>query len=261
MQSQAIPGEILPVRSRTKSGSGSGRGARELRTPVKKAKGRKVSSSRWLERQLNDPYVQRARREGIRSRAAYKLIELNEKYRFLRPGMLVVDLGCSPGGWSQVAARAVNSDEHDVHFPKGRVIGIDLNKMDQLPGVEFLQQDVMADDWRNSIASRLSGAVDAVISDMAAPATGHKGTDHLRVIALCEWAAELAFEVLAKDGTFVAKVLAGGAEGELQKQLKSRYHKVYNAKPSASRKDSSEKYVVATGFLGNEVVHHPTALN
>ena len=238
------------MRKKSSFSSGSGRGARELRTPVRTAKGRRASSKKWLERQLNDPYVRLARKEGMRSRAAYKLVELNDKHGFLQPGMRVVDLGCAPGGWSQVAADLVNSNGRRSEQPSGRVIGLDLLRTEPLVGVEFLEMDFAADEQRERFARSLRWPIDAVVSDMAAPATGHKATDHLRVIALCESAAEFAFEVLAEGGTFVAKVLAGGAEGELQKVLKSRFRRVYNSKPAASRSDSSEKYVVALEFLG-----------
>lgn len=232
----------------------SGRGQRDLKVKVKTARGRKLSSTRWLERQLNDPYVRRAREEGYRGRAAYKLIELDDKYRFLTPGARVVDLGAAPGGWAQVAVKRVNSDGARAGKAQGFVLGIDLQEIDPLPGAEFHVLDFLDEGADEKVKAWLGGPADVVMSDMAAAASGHKQTDHLRIIALCEAAAELAFDVLAPGGTFVAKVLAGGAEGGLQATLKRRFAKVANVKPPASRSDSSEKYVVATGFHGPEGV-------
>ena len=228
----------------------SGRGQRDLKVRVKSARGRKLSSTRWLERQLNDPYVQRAKREGYRGRAAYKILELDDKYRFLVPGARVVDLGSAPGGWSQVAVRRVNALGEKPGKKIGRVIGLDLQEVEQIPGSEQHVLDFMADDADAIVKGWLDGKADVVMSDMAAASSGHKQTDHLRIIALCEAAAYLAFDVLDEGGTFVAKVLAGGAEGDLQKLLKQRFAKVANVKPPASRSDSSEKFVVATGFRG-----------
>ncbi|NYS24068.1 RlmE family RNA methyltransferase [Rhodobacteraceae bacterium 2376] len=226
----------------------SGRGQRELRVRVKTAKGRKLSSTRWLERQLNDPYVQAARREGYRGRAAYKIIELDDKYRFLRPGARVVDLGCAPGGWLQVAVARVNALGEDRSKPVGRVLGVDLQEVDPLPGAETHVLDFLEVGADDKVRAWLGGRADVVMSDMAAASSGHRQTDHLRIIALCEAAAEFAFDVLEEGGTFVAKVLAGGAESDLQARLKQRFTKVANVKPPASRADSAEKYVVATGF-------------
>ena len=234
-----------------KSGrGGSGRGRRDLRVRVKSARGRKLSSTRWLERQLNDPYVRRAREEGWRGRAAFKLIELDDRYRFLRPGARVVDLGCAPGGWLQVAIERVNALGTRAGKPRGRVLGIDLQPVEPLAGAEIHQLDFMEEGADAQIRAWLAGPADVVMSDMAAAASGHRQTDHLRIIALCEAAAELAFDVLEPGGTFLAKVLAGGAEASLQARLKQRFKKVANVKPPASRSDSSEKYVVATGFRG-----------
>ena len=230
----------------------SGRGARELRVKVKSARGRKLSSTRWLERQLNDPYVKRAKSEGYRGRAAFKLLELDEKYRFLLPGARVVDLGCAPGGWCQVAVPRVNALGEMSAKAVGRVLGIDLQDVDAIAGAELYQLDFMADGADEQVKAWLGSSADVVMSDMAAAASGHKQTDHIRIIALCEAAAYFAFDVLDEGGTFVAKVLAGGAEGQLQKLLKQRFAKVANVKPPASRSDSSEKYVVATGFRGPE---------
>jgi len=230
------------------SGGGSGRGQRELRVRVRSARGRKLSSTLWLERQLNDPYVLRAKKEGYRGRAAYKIIELDDRYRFLVPGARVVDLGCAPGGWCQVAVGRVNALGEKAGKPVGRVLGIDLQEIEPIAGAEIHQLDFLAEGADAQVKAWLGGRVDVVMSDMAAAASGHKGTDHLRIIALCEAAAEFAFDVLEEGGTFVAKVLAGGAEGGLQALLKRRFAKVANVKPPASRADSSEKYVVATGF-------------
>ncbi len=228
----------------------SGRGRRDLKVKVRTARGRKLSSTRWLQRQLNDPYVKRARAEGYRGRAAYKILELDDKYRFLRPGARVVDLGCAPGGWCQVAVRRVNALGERKGKAVGRVLGIDLQEVEPIPGAEIHQLDFMEDGADDKVKAWLAGKADVVMSDMAAAASGHKQTDHLRIIALCEAAAHFAFDVLEEGGTFVAKVLAGGAEGELQKLLKQKFTKVANVKPPASRPDSSEKFVVATGFRG-----------
>ncbi len=228
----------------------SGRGQRDLRTRVKSAKGRRLSSTLWLDRQLNDPYVQRAQKEGYRGRAAYKIMELDDKHRFLIPGARVVDLGCAPGGWIQVAVPRVNALGERKGKAVGTILGVDLQEVDPIPGSEihvldFLDEgaDVKVKDW-------LGGKADVVMSDMAAASSGHKQTDHLRIMNLCEAAAYFAFEVLDEGGTFVAKVLAGGAEGDLQKVLKEKFTKVANVKPPSSRSNSSEKFVVATGFRG-----------
>ena len=227
----------------------SGRGQRDLKVKVKSAKGRKLSSTRWLERQLNDPYVRRAKAEGYRGRAAFKILELDDKYSFLKPGARVVDLGCAPGGWCQVAVARVNA-LGERPGPKGTVLGVDLQEVDPIPGAEIHVLDFMEDGADDKVKAWLGGPADVVMSDMAAASSGHKQTDHLRIVALCETAAELAFDVLEPGGTFVAKVLAGGAEASLQTLLKQRFDKVANVKPPASRSDSSEKFVVATGFRG-----------
>ena len=228
----------------------SGRGQRDLKVKVKTAKGRKLSSTRWLERQLNDPYVARARREGFRGRAAFKIVELDDKFRFLVPGARVVDLGCAPGGWLQVAVDRVNALGAKSGKRKGTVLGVDLQEVEPLAGAEVHVLDFMADGADAQVKTWMGGQADVVMSDMAAASSGHKQTDHLRIMALCEHAAWFAFDVLAPGGAFVAKVLAGGAEGELQQLLKQRFAKVHNVKPPASRSDSSEKYVVAMGFRG-----------
>lgn len=228
----------------------SGRGQRDLKVKVKTARGRKLSSTLWLQRQLNDPYVKRAQADGYRGRAAYKILELDDKFRFLVPGARVVDLGCAPGGWCQVAAKRVNALGEKPGKAIGTILGIDLQEVDPIAGCEIHQLDFMEDDADDKVKQWLGGKADVVMSDMAASASGHKQTDHLRIMALCEAAAYLAFDVLEEGGTFVAKVLAGGAEGSLQQILKQRFTKVAHVKPPASRSDSSEKFVVATGFRG-----------
>jgi len=228
----------------------SGRGQRDLFIKVKSAKGRRASSTRWLQRQLNDPYVQRAKREGYRGRAAFKLIEINEKYNFLLPGRNIIDLGCAPGGWLQVAVDRVNSTGKIKNAKIGRIIGFDLKEIEPILGAEAYMLDFLDDDSPKKIIEIAGRSVDVVMSDMAASSTGHKQTDHLRVIAMCEVAAYLAFDVLEIGGTFVAKVLAGGAEGDLQVLLKQAFEKVSHFKPNSSRADSSEKFVIATGFRG-----------
>ncbi|MFP4273731.1 MAG: RlmE family RNA methyltransferase [Paracoccaceae bacterium] len=233
-----------------KKKSTSGRGQRDLTVKVKTARGRKLSSTRWLQRQLNDPYVKRARAEGYRGRAAFKILELDDRFRFLVPGARVVDLGCAPGGWCQVAVARVNALGEKSGKRVGRVLGIDLQEVEPIAGAEIHQLDFLEDGADDKVKGWLGGPADVVMSDMAASSSGHKQTDHLRIVALCEAAAEFAFDVLEEGGTFVAKVLAGGAEGGLQTLLKQRFEKVANVKPPASRADSSEKFVVATGFRG-----------
>jgi 23S rRNA (uridine2552-2'-O)-methyltransferase len=234
----------------TKEKGTSGRGQRDLRVRVKTAKGRKLSSTLWLERQLNDPYVQRAKKEGYRGRAAFKIIELDDKYGFLKPGARVVDLGCAPGGWCQVAVKRVNALGETPKKPQGTVLGIDLQQIEPIPGAQIHVLDFLSDEADALVKGWLGGKADVVMSDMAAAASGNQQVDHMRIILLCEAAAEFAFDVLEEGGTFVAKVLAGGAENELQATLKRNFAKVANVKPPASRKDSSEKFVVAQGYRG-----------
>ena len=212
-----------------------------LRTRVKTAKGRKVGSTKWLERQLNDPYVKRAKAEGFRSRAAYKLIELDERFGFLKGVSRVVDLGIAPGGWSQVVRRKA---------PKAAVVGIDLLPTDPLDGVTIFEMDFMDDEAPNRLKEALGGPADLVLSDMAANTVGHPQTDHLRTMALVEAGLLFATEVLRPGGAYVAKVLAGGADNDLVAALKKNFTAVKHAKPPASRKGSSEWYVVAQGFKG-----------
>lgn len=230
----------------------SGRGQRDLTVKVKTARGRKMSSTMWLQRQLNDPYVVRAKADGYRGRAAYKILEINDKFDFLTPGKRVVDLGAAPGGWCQVAVPRVNALGEKKGKPIGTILGIDIQEMEPIAGVELHVLDFMEDDADQKVKDWLSGKADVVLSDMAASASGHKQTDHNRIMALCEAAAYFAFDVLEEGGVFVAKVLAGGAEAELQRLLKVNFKKVQYVKPPASRSDSSEKFVVATGFRGTQ---------
>ena len=216
-----------------------GSGSRALKVRVK-SKGRKLSSKLWLERQLNDPYVARAKREGFRSRAAYKLIEIDDKARVLKKGARVIDLGAAPGGWSQVAARRVGA--------QGRVVAIDVLPMDAVAGVDFAQLDFLSADAPEKLRVILGGPADVVLSDMAANATGHAKTDHLRIMALVEAAADFAREVLAPGGIFLAKVLQGGTEAALLTALKRDFKSVKHVKPAASRSDSAELYLLATGY-------------
>ena len=238
------------MKKTTKAKNTSGRGQRDLKVKVKSARGKTVSQVKWLQRQLNDPYVKRAQLEGFRGRAAFKILELNEKYNFLIPGSKVVDLGCAPGGWSQVSVDLVNALGVKKNVKIGSVIGIDLQEVEVLPGAKFYQLDFMANDADLEVKKILEGKANVVMSDMAASSSGHKKTDHLRIMALCETAAYFAFDVLEEGGTFVAKVLAGGAESDLQTLLKQKFTKVHNVKPPSSRTDSSEKFVVALGFRG-----------
>ncbi|MHA7871044.1 MAG: RlmE family RNA methyltransferase [Hyphococcus sp.] len=217
-------------------------GQRDLNVHVKTAKRRDYGSTLWLKRQLNDPYVRKAKAEGWRSRAAFKLLELDEKFSLLKPGARVVDLGCAPGGWCQVAVKAVGT--------QGRVIGVDYLNMPAVPGADVLEMDFLDESAPVRLKEMLGGEADIVLSDMAAPTTGHKSTDHLRIVALAEAALDFAEDVLATGGAFVCKVFAGGAEGDLLKRLKQQFESVKHAKPKASRQESAEKYVVATGYRG-----------
>lgn len=222
--------------------SKKGSGGRDLTVRVRTARGRKGSSTRWLQRQLNDPYVQQAKRDGYRSRAAYKLEELDEKFHIFQPGQRVLDLGAAPGGWTQIALDRIGK--------KGSVLGIDLLEIDPIAGAEFIVKDFNDDDAPDIIREALGGRAHVVMSDMAANTTGHPSTDHLRIITLCELAYDFATEVLEKDGTFLCKVLRGGTEGDLLKLMKQQFKTVKHAKPKASRSGSAESYVVATGFKG-----------
>ena len=210
---------------------------------VRTAKGRKPSSTRWLERQLNDPYVRRAKAENYRSRAAYKLLELDERFGLLKGAKAVVDLGIAPGGWSQVVRRRI---------PQGKVVGIDLLPTDPIDGVDILQMDFMDETAPGRLKEALGGEADLVLSDMAANTVGHQQTDHLRTMALVEAGLEFATEVLRPGGAYIAKVLAGGADNQLVAEMKRHFATVKHAKPPASRKDSSEWYVIAQGFKGRD---------
>jgi len=211
---------------------------------VKTARGRKISSQRWLQRQLNDPYVHRAKAEGFRSRAAFKLIELDDRFKILKPGLKVVDLGAAPGGWTQVAVDRVKAGS-----AKGAlVVAIDINEWQPVANATCLTMDFMDNAAPAALKAALGGPADVVLSDMAAPSTGHPGTDHLRIMALAELAWVFAEEVLAPGGAFICKVFQGGTEGDLLKQIKARCGVVKHAKPPASRKDSAEVYLLATGF-------------
>jgi 23S rRNA (uridine2552-2'-O)-methyltransferase len=229
----------------TKGRSGEG-GSRKLAVRVRTAKGRKIASTRWLQRQLNDPYVEEAKRRGYRSRAAFKLAEIDDKHHLLRPGMIVVDLGAAPGGWSQIAAQRVQ-----LMAGKGRVIAVDLAEMEPVSSVIQLMLDMTDPDAGDRIREALGGRkADLVLSDMHASATGHKSTDHLRIMALVEAALDLAEDILVPGGAFLGKVLQGGASKELVARLNRAFAKVRHVKPKASRAESAEMYVLATGFRG-----------
>ncbi len=217
----------------------------DLKTRVKTARKRSLSSTLWLERQLNDPYVAQAKRDGYRSRAAYKLLEIDKRYHILKSGQRILDLGAAPGGWAQVAAKKVG-----VTAGKGKIVGIDLLPIDPLPGVTFEILDFLAPEAPERLKAMLGGPADVVLSDMAANTTGHKKTDHIRIMSLLELAIDFACEVLDERGIFLAKVFQGGTEGELLKRLKTDFAAVHHVKPSASRAGSAELYVLATGFRG-----------
>jgi 23S rRNA (uridine2552-2'-O)-methyltransferase len=233
------------VRQGRRRGAGGGDGARPLAVRVRKARRRKPSSTEWLSRQLNDPYVAEAHRLGYRSRAAFKLIQLDDRFHLLRPGMRVVDLGCAPGGWAQIAAARIGAEKGH-----GAVVGIDLQPTDPVPGTTLMAGDFRDPAAGDRIRAALGGPADLVLSDMAAPATGHAATDHLRIIALAEDAFAFATSILRPGGAFVAKVFQGGTEGPLLTELKRAFATVRHAKPAASRAESAETYVVATGFRG-----------
>jgi 23S rRNA (uridine2552-2'-O)-methyltransferase len=237
----------MPKPPESKKHGASG-GERALKVRVRTARKRSLSSTRWLERQLNDPYVAAAKREGYRSRAAYKLIEIADKYGLLKPGQTVVDLGAAPGGWSQVAAERVRSVDGE-----GLVVAIDISPMEPVPGVTILHMDFMDDAAPGAIIAALGGRhADAMFSDMAAPATGHRRTDHLRIMGLCEAALDFACQILAPGGAFLCKVLQGGTANELLASMKRDFAIVRHVKPKASRADSAELYVLATGFRGGD---------
>ena len=233
--------------------TGKGRGAqvakRNLSTRVKSAKGRKISSTLWLQRQLNDPYVAEARRLGYKSRAAFKIAELDDRFDFLKPGKRIVDLGSAPGGWTQIAVERTNALGVGKQ-KQGFVVGMDLQEMDTIAGATLITHDFMENDAPDILKEILKGPADVVLSDMAAPATGHTATDHMRIIGLLEVALDFAQDVLAPGGVFLGKVLRGGTENDILTLLKRDFRIVKHAKPPASRADSAESYVIATGFRG-----------
>lgn len=236
-------------KSKKPGNSGPSRGGRDLTVRVKTARGRKSSSTRWLQRQLNDPYVTAANRAGFRSRAAFKLEELDDQYGFLKPGMRVVELGAAPGGWTQVIVKRIKADKTGS---AGKVIAIDILEMDPVPGAIVMQLDFLDDAAPNAIIEALGGPADAVLSDMAPNLSGHTKTDHLRIIGLVEIAFDFAKEILAPNGIFVSKVFQGGTEQNLLGEIKRSFSKVRHAKPPASRSDSAEMFVIAQGFRKSE---------
>ncbi len=234
---------------KSKPGDPAASGARGLHTRVKSAKGRRQASTLWLQRQLNDPYVAAAQRDGYRSRAAYKLIELDDRFHLFAPGTRVLDLGAAPGSWAQVAVSRINADgSKGNRSAKGTLLGIDLLEMVELPGADLITLDFLSEDAEDRIKDMLGGPVDVVLSDMAAPVTGHRPTDHLRTLSLCEDAFQFACQILRPGGSLVAKIFQGGTEKELLFQMRQRFSTVKHAKPKASRAESSESYVVALGF-------------
>ena len=238
-------------RSTTRSAAGPGGGQRQLRQHVKRKASRSESSRQWLERQLNDPYVAAAKREGYRSRAAYKLKEIDDKYNVLKPGQRVIDLGAAPGGWSQIAAERVKSVE-GLKGKQGQVVAIDYLGMEPIAGVEIVELDFLDEAAEAKLKSMLArGHADVVLSDMAAPTVGHTNTDHLRIMGLAEAAAHFACDVLQPGGAFVCKVFQGGTERDLLDILKRSFTTVRHVKPPASRSESAELYVLATGFKGS----------
>jgi 23S rRNA (uridine2552-2'-O)-methyltransferase len=237
------------VRSTKGRGGQGSQGGRKLAVRVKTAKGRKIASTRWLRRQLNDPYVEEAKRRGYRSRAAFKLIEIDDKHHLLSAGMTIVDLGAAPGGWSQIAAQRVK-----LMAGKGRVVAVDIADMEPISGVIQRKLDLTDADAADHVRAALRGhAADVVLSDMHASATGHRATDHLRIMALVEAALDLAEDILAPGGAFLCKVLQGGADKDLVARLNRSFAKVRHVKPKASRAESAEMYVLATGFRGAEL--------
>lgn len=221
-------------------------GARALKTRIKKKSGLKISSRRWLERHMNDPYVHRAKADGYRSRAAYKLLEIDEKHQILKPGLRIVDLGSAPGGWCLVCAARAKSDEENPS-----VVAIDYLEMDPVPGTIFLKKDFLDDDAPDALIEAIGGKPDIVLSDMAAPTTGHKRTDHLRTMHLCEVAADFAISVLKPGGHFLTKTFQGGAGADLLSVLKKNFTSIHHIKPPASRGESVELYLLAKGFRGS----------
>lgn len=238
--------------NRGSGGARRGSGSRQTTVKLKTARGRTPSSQRWLQRQLNDPYVAESKRLGYRSRAAFKLIEIDDRFKLLKKGQRVVDLGCAPGGWTQIAVQRVGAPE------RGQVVGLDILPLDPIPGAELLQADFTEADAPEKLKALLGGPVDVVLSDMAASSTGHRNTDHIRIVMLAELALDFAFEVLAPDGVFVAKVFLGGSERELLNPMRQAFRQVRHFKPPASRSESAETYVVATGYRGRPNAAEPS---
>lgn len=233
------------------TGSSTHKGHRQLHTKVRTARGRKASSTKWLQRQLNDTYVQLAQKDGYRSRAAYKIIQIDDKFKIFKKNSCVVDLGAAPGGWTQVAVERTKTNKEC----NSKIIGIDLQEIEHIDGATLLQHDFTADDAPELLEEMLDGKeVNLVLSDMAAPSCGHAPTDHLRIIALLELAIDFAINVLAKNGTFVGKILQGGTEKELLTIMRQNFSSVKHFKPDASRQDSSEMYVIAQGFKGKQSI-------
>ncbi|MEP9373369.1 RlmE family RNA methyltransferase [Mesorhizobium sp. KR1-2] len=228
-------------------------GTRVLKTRIKKKSGLKESSRRWLERHMNDPYVQRSKADGYRSRAAYKLIEIDDRHHLLKPGLRVIDLGAAPGGWCQVAAARTKSTPENPH-----VVGIDYLGMDAVPGAQVLEMDFLDDEAPARLIEALGGEPDLVLSDMAAPTTGHRRTDHLRTMHLCEVAADFAISVLRPGGHFLTKTFQGGTEAELLTRLKHNFRSVHHVKPPASREESVELYLLAKDFKGRAAPEEPS---
>ncbi len=228
----------------SQAGARTGSGSRQATVKLKTARGRTASSQRWLQRQLNDHYVAESKRLGYRSRAAFKLIEIDDRFGLLRKGQRVVDLGAAPGGWTQVAVQRVDAPS------RGQVVGLDILDIEPIAGAELLKADFTEPDAPEALKARLGGPVDVVLSDMAASSTGHRNTDHLRIVMLAELALDFAFEVLAPDGAFVAKVFLGGSERDLLQPMRRAFRQVRHFKPPASRSESAETYVIATGFRG-----------
>jgi 23S rRNA (uridine2552-2'-O)-methyltransferase len=248
-------GRLIMAEGRTpgRTGKGKGRSARtsgrNMMTRVKTAKGRKSSSTRWLQRQLNDPYVEEARKLGLRSRAAFKIIELDDRFRFFKPGQRMIDLGAAPGGWTQVAVERVNA-LGTGKGPTGKIVGLDIQEMEAIAGATLLTHDFMDHDAPEMLKNAMGGPADIVLSDMAAASTGHAATDHMRIMGLLELALDFARDVLAPNGTFLCKVLKGGTENQLLADMKRDFKTVKHAKPPSSRQDSAESYVIAQGFRG-----------
>jgi 23S rRNA (uridine2552-2'-O)-methyltransferase len=241
-----MPGPRRPVGKKPRTGGTSGRNASGVNQRVKTARGRRLSSTRWLERQLNDPYVSRAKLEGYRSRSAFKLAEIDDEFGFLKPGGRIVDLGAAPGGWSQIAARRTNAESGE-----GKVVAIDMHGIEAIAGVNIFKQDFLEEGAADALIEALGGdKADAVVSDMAAHATGHRQTDHFKIMALADAGLVFARKVLKPGGTYVCKVLRGGAESELLTSLKKEFKNVRHFKPESSREDSAELFLVATGYRG-----------